>query len=96
MSTKIHDEYPVTLKFIQLSNSERATLNRAFQISSRIKSSLIDMLIEAHTKIQDRENQMWDDFAQRFGYKGIDEILDENKNIEVSWATSQIILRAKE
>jgi hypothetical protein len=95
MSSKVKEEYPVVIESINMDGSERARLNRLVSINARLKSTLIDMLIEAHTKIADRENEMWDELAKRFGYKGIDQLLDEDKNLQISWASSTITLRSK-
>lgn len=96
MSSRINNEFPVVTKTITLDAAERARLNRMMSISARLKTSIIDMMIEAHTKIADRENGMWNELATRFGYKDMDALLDEDKNLEISWASSTINLRSRQ
>jgi hypothetical protein len=96
MSSRVKDEFPVVTKTITLDAAERARLNRMMSISARLKSTIVDMLIEAHTKIADRENEMWNELATRFGYKNMDALLDEDKNLEISWASSAVNLRSKQ
>jgi hypothetical protein len=95
MTNKQVEEYPVVEKVIQLEPSERLKLQRSMTIASSVKDTILDMLIKACTKIQDRQDAEWDAISQRFGYKSINDVIDSGRMIEISYATSQINLRSR-
>jgi len=95
MGTRHNERYPIVEKSIPIDPEEYTRLRRAFTINDRVKGHILDLLIEASTKIQDREGAVFDELATRFGFANTQEAQVAGKMVEISWATRQINLRVK-
>jgi hypothetical protein len=91
------DKYPVIEKTVALTEADYHRLLRSNNINNGISDSILDLLIKAHTKIEDRKIAMWDQIAQDyFGLKNHLEATRQGKCIEISWANMQINLRSQQ
>ena len=89
------EKYPVIEKSIPIDAGEYWRLTRINNIEQSVRDQLLDMLIKACTKLEDRKIAMWNEIAQRFGFKELSEATIQGKCVEISWATRQINLRSK-
>lgn len=88
------NRHPINEKSIILSDTEFARLRRLFAINSTLKNTIVDLLIDAQTKILDRQESVFDELSQRFGFQNTQEVTAAGKSVEISWATKQVNLLA--
>lgn len=86
--------YPILLKTVSLTPAECERYRKSFRINTRVRESIVDILISAQAELVERENEVWQELSQKFGDKSHEELLREGKCVSIAWDTGIVTLRS--
>lgn len=90
-----NSQTPDVLKTITLTDDERRRYRRGSAIQRRLRHRFSEVIQGILEEGLSAEDDVWDEFAKRFGYEDLYAVYDANCALTISWTTGVLTLRGR-